>query len=209
MISEKEAQELITKLISLRKANEKKPSPKLRLQLQRHERLCMEKFRYLVTMRTNRYKSFANYEDLNQEGYYALLKAMKNYNPKKGIFFYWAHKYIETRIARSANLHTAIRFPLKFARINTPHKESQFPLMIETRFVPDKIFESNQITTVITSVLNELTPDQRDIVSLAFGFSGEKPMSMAKICKKKSLSRQYCAREMDTALSIIKEKIKL
>src|SRR5579864_8903493 len=112
MLTEQEAHDLMIKLIDLRNQFAETGDSKVEAALKRHEKECIEKFRYLVTMKTGRYKSFSNYEDLNQEGLEALTKAMKNYNPKLGIFFWWAHKYIDTRIARSANLHTTFRFPL-------------------------------------------------------------------------------------------------
>lgn len=209
MISELEAQKLMNTLITLRKRVEKKRTKTNLQKLELHEKECMEKFRYLITMRTGKYKSFANYDDLNQEGYEALLKSMKNYNPTKGIFFYWAHKYIDTRISRSANLHTAIRYPLKFARHTTPHKESTIPVMIEPRFNPDKILESKQLRNSIASAMQYLDNEEKDIVTMAFGFTGDKPLSINKICKRKKISRMTCIKAITSALGTLKEKIKL
>jgi len=88
MLTEQEAQDLMTNFISLReKYNETKTKEDL-VKFKNHERECINKFKYLVTMKTGRYKAFSNYEDLNQEGLEALVKSMKNYNPKKGIFFF-------------------------------------------------------------------------------------------------------------------------
>lgn len=209
MISEEEAQSLILRFIDLRTEVKENPSPQLKLEFQKHQNICMHKFRYLVSMRTNRYKAFSNYDDLNQEGYEALVKAMKSYNPKKGIFFFWAHKYIETRIARSANLHTTIRYPLKFAKTTTPHKEAQIPVMIEPRFNPDKILESKQLESAVESTLRGLTTEQKDLVSLAYGLTGDKPVSINKICKQKNLSRVYCIKTIQLAMDAIKQNIKL
>src|ERR1700690_2536210 len=139
MLTELEAQDLMIKLIDLR--SKVKEDASLGAEIRAHEKICIEKFKYLVTMKTGRYKIFNNYEDLNQEGYEALIKAMKNYNPKKGSFFWWAHRYIDTRISRSANLHTTIRYPLKVAKNNAPHKESVMPLLIEENYCPDKELE--------------------------------------------------------------------
>ena len=209
MISESEAQKLMNTLIILREKAEKKKTKTNIQKLKMHEKQCMEKFRYLITMRTGKYKSFANYDDLNQEGFEALLKSMKNYNPDKGIFFYWAHKYIDTRISRSANLHTAIRFPLKFARHTQPHKEASIPIMIEPRFNPDKILESKQLRNSISSAMSHLNEDEKDVVILAFGFNGDKPLSINKICKQKKISRVTCIKAIQNALGTLKEKIKI
>jgi len=209
MLTEQEAHDLMTKLIDLRTQAKSSDDPKITAQLKRHEQVCIEKFRYLVTMKTGRYKAFSNYEDLNQEGFEALIKAMKTYNPKKGSFFAWAHNYIGTRISRSANLHTTIRFPLKVAKANTPHKESVMPLLIEEQYCPDKELEESQVTHAVQQAVSELTPEQREIINLAFGFDGDKPMSINRICKKLNISRLSCIKTINSALSVMKENIKI
>jgi RNA polymerase sigma factor (sigma-70 family) len=160
-------------------------------------------------MKTGRYKTFSNYEDLNQEGFEALIKAMTNYNPKKGSFFWWAHRYIDTRISRSANLHTTIRYPLKVAKNNAPHKESVMPLLIEEVHCPDKELEGCQSSYAIQQAFALLTEDQKNIINLVYGFDGDKPMSINKICKKLNISRLSCIKTIDSALSMMKEKIKI
>jgi len=208
MLNIEEAQQLMDTLIKLRaKANESKSQQDIRA-FKKHETLCVEKFSYLVTMKTGRYKTFSNYEDLNQEGYEALLKGMKNYNPKKGNAFWWFHRYIDTRISRSANLHTTIRYPLKVAKNQTPHKESVMPLLIEERS-PDKELQDSQNIHAIQGAMALLTAEQKEIINLAYGFDGDKPMSINKICKKLSISRLNCIKTINNALSIMKENIKI
>lgn len=208
MLTEQEAQDLMTTLIDLR-AKAKDGDPKIISELKKHEGVCMDKFRYLVTMKTGRYKAFSNYEDLNQEGFEALVKAMNNYNPKKGSFFWWAHKYIDTRISRSANLHTTIRYPLKVAKAATPHKESVMPLLIEERYCPDRELEDSQTTRAIHGAVSLLSTEQKQVIDLYFGFEGDKPMSINKICKKLSISRLGCIKTINSALSMMKENIKI
>lgn len=209
MLTEQESTELMNKLLELRAQVKDSDDSKLITELKRHEQICIEKFKYLVTMKTGRYKAFSNYEDLNQEGFEALIKAMKTFNPKKGCFFAWAHNYIGTRISRSANLHTTIRFPLKVAKANTPHKESVMPVMIEERYCPDKEMEESQTNQAISNVLGSLTKEQREVINLAYGFDGDKPMSINKICKKLSISRLSCIKTINSALSSMKENIKI
>jgi RNA polymerase sigma factor (sigma-70 family) len=209
MLNIDEAQQLMETFIELReKAQESKSSSDIFI-FKKHEKLCIEKFSYLVAMKTGKYKIFSNYEDLNQEGYEALVKAMKNYNPKKGIWFWWAHKYIQTRISRSANLHTTIRYPLKVAKGQTPHKESVMPLLVEERYCPDKELENSQTVQVIQGAIGVLTPQQKEIINLAYGFDGDKPMSINKICKKLSMSRVTCLNTINESLSLMRENIKI
>jgi len=209
MINIEEAQQLIEKFIALRtKSQESKLSADI-TEFKKHEKLCIEKFQYLITMKTSRYKQFSNYEDLNQEGNEALIKSINTYNPKKGIFFYWAHRYIGTRISRSANLHTTIRFPLKIAKAQTPHKESIIPTQIEERYCPDKELEEFQTYHAIHNVLSTIPNEQGEIIKLAFGFDGDKPMSINKICKKLNVSRLNCIKTINDALLLMKENIKI
>lgn len=209
MLTEQEAQDLMAKWVILRDKSKKDNDPKIKAELERHQRICMDQFKYLVTMKTGRYKAFSNYDDLNQEGFEALTKAMNNYNPKKGSFFWWAHKYIDTRISRSANLHTTIRYPLKVAKNTTPHKESVMPLMIEERHCPDKELEESQTTHAIYGAMELLSDDQKRVINLAYGFDGDKPLSINKICKQLSISRLSCIKTINSALSAMKENIKI
>ena len=209
MLDIEEAQQLMQKFIDLREKVKKSDLPQDQEAFKNHERICIEKFKYLVTMKTGRYKSFSNYDDLNQEGLEALVKAMKNYDPRKGIWFWWAHKYIDTRISRSANLHTTIRYPLKVAKDNTPHKESVMPILIEENYCPDKELEECQSTHAIHSALSVLNPSQRQVINLAYGFDDDKPMSINKICKKLGISRLNCIKTINSALSLMKDNIKI
>jgi RNA polymerase sigma factor (sigma-70 family) len=209
MLTEQEAQDLMLKLVDLREKVKETGDSKISAELKKHEKICMEKFRYLVTMKTSRYKAFSNYDDLNQEGFEALIKSMNNYNPKKGSFFWWAHKYIDTRISRSANLHTTIRYPLKVAKASTPHKESVMPLLVEERYCPDKELEESQATQAIQGAVSKLSAEQREVINLAYGFDSDKPMSINKICKKLSISRLSCIKMINSALSAMKENIKI
>lgn len=209
MLQEAEAQDLITKFIELReKANETKNDQDIAA-FRKQEKLCIEKFQYLVSMKSARYKKFSNYEDLNQEGFEALIKAMKNYNPKKGNAFWWFHRYIDTRISRSANLHTAIRYPLKVAKDTAPKKEAVIPTLIEERFCPDLELETHEVNSAIQETISLLSPNQKEIIDLAYGFSGNKPMSINKICKKLNISRSNCIKSINSSLEIMRENIKL
>lgn len=209
MLTEQDAQDLMTKLIDLRIQAKDSQDPQIIFQMRKHEALCITQFKYLVSMKTGRYKAFSNFDDLNQEGYEALIKAMNNYNPKKGSFFWWAHKYIDTRISRSANLHTTIRYPLRVAKKETPHKEAVMPVLIEERYCPDKELEESQSMYALQHAMSTLNDTQKEIINLAFGFDSDKPMSINKICKKLNISRLSCIKTINSSLSLMKEKIKV
>ncbi len=208
MLNIEEAQQLMEDLIKLRTIAQETNKPEDITQFRKQEKLCVEKFTYLVTMKTAKYRAFSNYEDLNQEGYEALIKGMKNYNPKKGNAFWWFHRYIDTRVSRSANLHTTIRFPLKVAREVVPHKESIMPVITDDRNIPDMELESIEDMKMLTSAYEKISDTQKEIIDLAFGLDLDKPMSINKICQKLDISRSSCLKSIKTALVTMRENIK-
>ena len=138
----------------------------------------------------------------------ALTLGMANYDPKKGNAFWWFHKYVDTRISRSANLHTTIRYPLKFAKEIVPHKEAVMPLLIEERHCPDKEFEASETNRQINDAMNKLTEDQQKTIRLAYGLDGDKPLSINRICKELKMSRSVVIKSLETAVSTMKDNIK-
>lgn len=206
MISANEAQSLMKKFIQLRDNMQKTNSSKDIKLFKAHEKICISKFKYLIDMRTSKYKNYSNYDDLCQEGMIALLNAMKNYNPKKGIFFYWAHRYIETKIVRMANNHSVIRFPIKAARINPPKRESTIPVIIDF-MSPDKIFESSELKEQIKNSINHLEAHDKKIVNMLYGFDGEKQTSITNICKDLKIKRDDCLKSLGNSFDILKTKI--
>jgi RNA polymerase sigma factor (sigma-70 family) len=206
MISEKEAQDLIFDLKDLKEKSKKDPSLVRKLRV--HESVCVAKLKYLITMKLGKYKNFNNYEDLYQEGCEALLKGIKTYDSSRGSIFWWLHKYIDTRISRSANLHTAIRYPLKVAKEQTPHKEYVMPNLVEERNCPHLQLESMQYKQIIDQGMNNLSDRQKAIITMAFGIDGDKPSSTNKISKKTKISRSAVLKELRSALFILKENIK-
>ena len=207
MIDEQEAQKLMFKLSSLKE--EFKKNPNLEKQLKNHENLCIEKFKYLILMKTYKYKSFNNYEDLKQEGYEALLKAMINYDPKKGSVFWWFHKYIDTRISRCANLHTTIRYPLKYSVKVTPHKENFIPIISDTKYCPHKKLESVEMFTMINKGYSILNNEQKQVIDLVFGIDCDKPKSIKKVCDILGISRSSCIKIIKSSFKLLKDNLKL
>jgi len=204
-----EAQTLMKTFIKYREKAAKTNHQKDILLFKEHERFCIEKFKYLVLMKTSRYKNFSNYDDLVQDGLEGLIKSMKTYNPKKGIFFWWAHKYVDTRIARCANLHTTIRFPLKYAKAVTPHRESILPILVDQLAGPYDILEHREALMAVNKNFSNLSSNQQKVVKLLFGIDGENPQSISKVCQQLRMSRPTCVKLLDQVLNILRRNIQL
>lgn len=169
-----------------------------------YQNFCIEKFKYLVMIRACKYKKFPNYQDLEQDGFEALMNAIRTYDPKKGSFTWWADKYIATKIARSANAHSTIRIPLKKAKDMKPYKTSVIPVMLDgTISAVDKIANSED-SAQISNILKEL-PDAR-VIQHVFGF-GTEEKSLSSTAKLLGVSPAKCKKILEESKQIIKNKL--
>jgi len=83
------------------------------------------------------------------------------------------------------------------------------PILVEEKNCPDKELEKTQIIQSIKNVMSLLSNEQQEIVSLAYGLNGEKPLSVNKICKEKNISRINCIKIIKNAFELMKENIKI
>lgn len=192
-----EANNLASQLFSLRELA-KKDNSKQNLFIKKHEE-CVKKFEYLVEGRAKRYRGFANYEDLCQDGRIALCSALRTYEPGKGDFFWWANKYIKTKMSREANRHSTIKVPLKHAKDMTPYKVSKIPVMIDQSEDASETIQKIEKNTMVQKAISKLPEDQRRVIELHFEIGNKQKLSIGSICKKIGISRVTCAKLLDDA----------
>jgi RNA polymerase sigma factor (sigma-70 family) len=210
MLRIEEANSLIGKLLKLKSKAKKTGDKEDIRRFKEYEQVCVDKFKYIVLSKTQRYRNFSNYEDLTQEGLMALLSALHSFNPKrKSNIFWWIHRYTDTRIARCANLHTTIRFPLKYAKHTAPHRESALPLMVDQVSGPHDILEQSEALKTIKKNFVHLSPNQQKVVSMLYGIDGEAPSSISKVCQQLRMSRPTCVKLLDQVFSILRRNIQL
>lgn len=205
--NQEEIDELARNLIKLRNKAQKSKSKTIKQKFEVYQTYCIERFKYLITMRAGKYRKFSNYKDLEQDGYEALMLALRTYDPKKGSFTWWADKYISTRISRAANAHSTIRFPLKKARELKPFKTSTMPVIIDSN--PDALqyIEANEASNNVLKAIKELPEQHQKVINFVYGFHGLKPHSIGNALKTFSLSRPQCLKILEEAKLKLKEKL--
>lgn len=208
MLTEIQAQEIITKYIELRKNSEENPTKLNIKEFKQYENYCIEQFRYIVDIDSAKYRQFQNHPDIFSEGLLGLVYALKTYNPKKGIFFYWAHKYVNTRVARQANQHTTIRYPLKYSKENQPQREKVIPDVYEEYYLPEDMYESKAVGKAIVNALEFCTETEKVILKSYYGI-GEMAQNIDAICKEKQMCRPKVIKNLNSGINKIKEKILL
>lgn len=172
-----------------------------------YQNYCAKKLSYLINNKTSRYKKFSNYQDLQQDGFEALIHAFETYDPNKGDFTWWASKYIETRISRSANCHSTIKIPLKKARKLPPFKDSKIPNIIDEKNIPDLGVEVAQTNYILMSAIEELPEQHKKALLLHYDFSGNNKSSISSLSRELMVSRPVCIKILSEATEKLKEKL--
>lgn len=172
----------------------------------KYQSFCVSTLACLVSAKTGRYKSFPNYSDLCQDGFEALLMALESYNPEKGCFAWWANKYISTKLYRSANAHTAIKIPIKFAKETPPYK-TEMPFLVDSSDNSSELLEKNQTARFLKEAIVNLPKIKREIVIRhydEYGFS----QPIRQISNELNISTQKCNKLLSEAESFISNFVK-
>jgi RNA polymerase sigma factor (sigma-70 family) len=202
-------------MVVLRKKCVRSKNDNLKRELEDIQSECTKELEYLIDARTKRYRGFSNYEDLKQDGRIALYRALQTYNPQKGDFYWWANKYIKTKISREANRHSTIKIPLKHAKQVQPYKVSQLPIIIDGGPSALDHIAKDEAVTLIRSAVEKLPDDQRKVITLHYELGGTSGASdnrrdlysIGKICDRLNISRMSCIKLLAEAKKTLKREL--
>lgn len=202
---------LLDRLVALRRKCAKSRSVKLKREFEQVQEQCAVELDYLVEARTRKYKGFSNYDDLRQDGRLALYLALQSYEPEKGDFFWWANKYIKTKISREANRHSTIKIPLKHTKHVTPYKVSQLPVIVDNGPNALENISKTEVDTMIRTAVSRLPDDQRRVIELHYemnlGHRRESSQSIGKICDRLNITRVNCTKLLNEAKKTLRQEL--
>ena len=197
--SKEEINIIAKEYVELRERSEKSKSKKVKSKFEQFHNEIAKKLSHLVLLRTNRYRMFNNYHDLQQDGFEALFMALKTYRPEKGDFSWWAKKYIDTRVSRAANSHSTIKYPLKTIKDFKPHKVSIIPVITDTAFDPQENLEYSELKNTVAEAISLLPEMQQRVVKLSFEMAGNRASTITKISEELKISRTQTIKILDSA----------
>ncbi len=180
-------------------------SIKEKQECEQQQKICLEQLKFLILNKTKRYKKFFNYDDLEQDGFEALILALKTYDPQKGCFSWWADKYISTRISRAANTHSTIRFPLKKTKEVRPYKISIIPTMTDLAPSAQESLENFEKFIKVMEAIKQLPEIHQKILSMIYGFNGISPQSLDSVTKELLLSKSQVSKLLREARTKLKQ----
>ena len=202
-------EKIIDQFLLLKKNSIKSPANKQ--EFEKFQNFCMQELNFLVQKRVAKYKKFSNYQDLQQDGYEALLYALRTFKREKGCFSWWADKYISTRVSRAANTHSTIRFPLKVTKESKPHKisidsalingdeQSQLLFMQETHPSSALLLEKAEENAIVGILIDKIDQPYQDLLKLTYGFGNQTSLPVSKIIKQFQVSRSQYLRLLEEA----------
>ena len=207
-LSNEEVDEIAVKYLNLKaKAENDKGTDEDLRRFKAYQNIAAQKLKYLISFRAAKYRKFSNHPDLEQDGFEALISAFRTFDPNKGSFSWWADRYISTRIARSANAHSTIRFPIKKAKEMKPYKTSTIPIMIDDSLNPMESFVESESTTNISDAIENLPEKHQEVVNMTYGLNGAKIHSINSVMTDLSITRTQYGRILDDAQDKIKKHL--
>lgn len=202
-----EAETLLHKMLEVRDRCRISKSKKLHAKHKLLQQKCVQKYDFLVEIKTRKYRSFSNYDDLKQDGRLALILAMGTYDKDKGDFIWWANQYIKTKVCREANRHSTIKIPMKHAKNVQPYKVSQLPIIIDGDPNALQSIEGDEVKDRVQMAVDRLPTQQARIIKLYYEFNGLRPHSISKICQEMEISRVNCIKLLNEAKQNLKQEL--
>lgn len=140
----------------------------------------IKKLDFLVYSNTKLYKKFENYEDLVQEGFTGLIKAVQHFDRNLfPNFFVYANRWIRGNVKRAASRFDIVYNPNKSRVIYA--EPSEIGKEEETEYTPEDTFFAKETSCEIEKVLNEFSHRDRDIVKRIFGLGKHNPQTLREI----------------------------
>ena len=155
------------------------------------------------------------WEDLQQIGAMALMKAIDSFDPDHGSkFMSWAWQYIDGYIKNNQwkkdNLHSSIDIPIS-SKDGGGGDSSTYLDLISKDSKEDssyKAVEDDDNYKQLAKAIGKLKPKMQNILNLYFGLTQEK-MTLQEIGDKLGMSPQGVKKNIDNALPKLKKYIKL
>ena len=200
---------LLNRLIELRNIKDTTLSKKDKIAYDNYFNVVFKKFSYIVDIHTNKYKKYANYQDLKQEGSMGLFIALNKFKPERSKnLFKIIHWYVSTRIQRSAHKHDLVRLTLKQSKDNNHlNRVDTMPIIIDEARNPYENLEASIINKEVKSAISNLLPIEKTIVSLYFGIDSIKKTNITNICSQTKMPRVKVLEILQSACKTLSENL--
>lgn len=150
------------------KANGNLPEEVLNREISATHDKIVEKLSFLVYSNCKMYRKFPNYEDLVQEGFIGLLRAVRKFNRNLfPNFFVYSERWIRHSVKRAASRFDIVYNPSKTRVVYA--EPAEIGREEEADVTPEKTFFDKEKSSKIEEVLGDFPIRDREIVKRIFG----------------------------------------
>jgi len=162
------------------KASKDLPQEVLAKEVNALQSKIVEGLAFLVYSNTKMYRKFPNYEDLVQEGFIGLLRAVRKFDrtlfPN---FFVYSERWIRHSVRRAASRFDIVYNPNRSRVVYA--EPSELGQEEEVEHGPEEIFFEKEKEERIAAVLGDLPDRDREIVKRIFGLDEYPPQTLREI----------------------------
>lgn len=141
-------------------------------------------------------------DDLTQEAVLGVIHAAGKFDPAKGRFSTYAMRWIRHYISDFLNKDSTVRIPVN--RLKAGHdRRIMDELSDDIQSEPDTTQERVDTEARLHEALSKLTPSQRELLELRFGFN-EPAMTLGETAARIGSSRETVRKNQERALTLMR-----
>jgi len=167
-----------------------------------YEKIITSNLKFVVSI-AKRYRKYGvNFADLISEGNFGLIKAVGNFDEKKGIRFisyavWWIKAYIQEYINSVINNNIIDFEGLNYNNVDNEYEENSN--IINNEF-EDEMINTQSRDTSLTELMECLEKREQEILILYFGLYGNKESTLDEIGDEMNLTKERVRQIKDKAL---------
>lgn len=167
-----------------------------------YEKIITSNLKFVVSI-AKRYRKYGvNFADLISEGNFGLIKAVGNFDEKKGIRFisyavWWIKAYIQEYINSAINNNIIDFEGLNYNNVDNEYEENSN--IINNEFEEEMINAQSRDTS-LTELMECLEKREQEILILYFGLYGNKESTLDEIGDEMNLTKERVRQIKDKAL---------
>jgi RNA polymerase sigma factor (sigma-70 family) len=196
-ISNEEVMEIFREIERIKNEN-----PADTKQVEKLHNKIIDELAFLVFHQAKPYKRFQNYEDIVQEGYVGLLKAVRRFDYKRfPNFFVFADQWIWNNVKKAASKFDIVYDPTKKRVIYA--EPSRFDKEADT--TPEESFIAEENSEIISRVLSQLSDKERIILEKTYGIKDGKECTLREIGPQLNLTHERIRQIKNEVLNRLKD----
>ncbi|MFA5023362.1 MAG: sigma-70 family RNA polymerase sigma factor [Patescibacteria group bacterium] len=163
----------------------------------------VNKLSFLVYNTVKPYRKFTNYEDLVQEGFIGLIRAVRKFDYRLfPNFFIYSERWIRHSVKRAASKFDIVYCPNRKRVVYTGLSEFNEEVINTT---PEDDYISKESYQKINNVLNELPERDREIIEKMFGFGLSDQQTLRSVGNSCNLTHERVRQIKNQVISKLKK----